>query len=705
MFEKAVPVWIDGRDQEMHLRVQFKSVLSFVPGEVVAVRLATSGIYNLFVNGAFVAYGPARAGKGHFRVDEWDISSYLQQGTNIVVAEVCGYYATSYYLQRQPSFLQAEVLRAGKPICWSGEHFTARISPWYVQKTQRYSFQRPMVEAYRIGNTEDRFLQDVTSGNEPLAVVTGGKLLDRSSPLPQFETLQAKKIENGTVAPRKPAKYLRDRSLVEVCEALSGFQPEELTWIPTDECQEMIFTPTDRAEEPLLQENTYAIYELPFNATGNITLELQCHEDVTLYVLFDEILTDNKLDFLRLTCADAIRYELCAGKHNLQLFEVYTMKYIQLVAAKGSCTVTKVGMREYKHPPIGYDTAVFTEPMRKIADAAVETFRQNSVDLFTDCPSRERAGWLCDSFFLGRAEYCLKGNSQIEKGFLENFLHEEQYEGLPEGMFPMCYPADHLDGIHIPNWAMWLVLELEEYLERSNDMDLITRYGPRIQKLWDYFARFENADGLLEKVPSWVFVEWSKANELTQDVNYPTNMVYAAALMAAGRLYGREDWIQKGEHIQQTVREQSLCGLFFCDNALRKDGQLVLSGECTEVCQYYAFYFGIATPESHPELWDVLKNQFGPGRNLQEVYPEIYPANAFIGNYLRLDALMRYGEYEQVKENILGYFSYMADRTGTLWEHVGIEASCNHGFASYVICWLDQLKETQPDILAVNPRA
>ena len=31
-------------------------------------------------------------------------------------------------------------------------------------------------------------------------------------------------------------------------------------------------------------------------------------------------------------------------------------------------------------------------------------------------------------------------------------------------MLPMCYPADHYDGNFIPNWAMWFVLELEEYI-------------------------------------------------------------------------------------------------------------------------------------------------------------------------------------------------------------------------------------------------
>lgn len=46
------------------------------------LRLATSGIYNVFLNGEFIAYGPARAGRGHFRVDELPLN--LVQGDNIL---------------------------------------------------------------------------------------------------------------------------------------------------------------------------------------------------------------------------------------------------------------------------------------------------------------------------------------------------------------------------------------------------------------------------------------------------------------------------------------------------------------------------------------------------------------------------------------------------------------------------------------------
>ena len=33
----------------------------------------------------------------------------------------------------------------------------------------------------------------------------------------------------------------------------------------------------------------------------------------------------------------------------------------------------------------------------------------------------------------------------------------------------------------------------------------------------------------------------------------------------------------------------------------------------------------------------------------------------------------------------------MANKTGTLWELVSDTASCNHGFASHVIYWMDRL--------------
>lgn len=692
MFFNALPIWAKDRENEMHLRLRFKTILERPEAADCIVKLATSGIYNLYVNGKFVAYGPARAGRGHFRIDEYDVLPYLQEGKNVVVIEVCGYNITSYYLQKQPAFLTAEITAGGNVICYTGRDFTAQQNPNYLQKVQRYSPQRPTVETYRI-KACDAYLEDLTVGTEELAVVNGGSYLPRNTLYPLFECTAAEPIERGTVTYFEPEELWRSHTFTSAKPGLNNFDPAEYEIIVTDYNQKMRFTPVDGAYSAQFAADSYCTYALPYNATGMIAMDITCDEDMELYVLFDEVLSDGELKPYRGGCSNSIRYELCKGAHRLQFFEVYTMKYFQLVVAKGSCTIENIHMVEFKHPPVAYDTAIFNAEMKLIADAAIETYRQNSVDLFTDCPSRERAGWLCDSYFLGRTEYFLTGGSSVEKNFLENFLHEERYEGLPDGMLPMCYPADHVVfGHFIPQWTMWLILQLEEYLQRSGDRDLIDRYEPRIEKLLAFFQKYENSDGLLEKLPNWNFVEWSMANKLVQDVNYPTNMLYSGALAATSRLYNQPALLQKSEAIKETVRAQSLQNGFFVDRALRQDdGTLLIDSETTETCQYYAFYFGVATPERDPALWNIMLNDFGPQRDLEKTYPKIYPSNAFIGNYLRLDFMMRIGEFQKARENILGYFGYMAERTGTLWEHIGTTASCNHGFASYVVTWLDKL--------------
>jgi alpha-L-rhamnosidase len=288
-----------------------------------------------------------------------------------------------------------------------------------------------------------------------------------------------------------------------------------------------------------------------------------------------------------------------------------------------------------------------------------------------------------DSFFTARVAKDLTGVTLIEQNLFENYRLPDEFAHLPEGMLPMCYPSDHYDGVFIPNWAMWFVVELEEYLARSGDRDTVIALEPRLMKLLDYFKPLRNEDGLLERLQSWVFVEWSKANDFVQDVNYPSNMLFAEVLAAMGRMCGRPDLLAEAEKIRTVIRRQSFDGEFFVDNALRKDAKLQVTQNHSEVCQYFAFFFHVATPETHSKLWQTLVRDFGPQRKQTKAFPQVHPANAFVGNVLRLELLSRAGLSQQLLDESLAYQLYMAERTGTLWENDGAYASCNHGFASH----------------------
>lgn len=689
-FIKAQPVWSMDKESEVNLRLQFKTNLRKRDNAVI--KIATSGMYQLWVNGSFVCYGPARAGKNHFRMDRIDISDKLQKEANIIIIEVAGYNANSYAIQNQKSFLQAEVVADNEVLLYTGKDFTARINPYYYRKTQRYSFQRPMMEAYHIYDLNDKYMSDISVlGNETLVQVESKNIISRYVHYPKYEKISAEYMGCGNVSFDKSVTPWRDKANWGIGDELVGFKIDELEVFATEDMTGINYLPDTFVDSAILSENRYLAYKFPYETTGFLTLKINCKRKTKVYVLFDETSDSNGLaNHLRMGCANVVRYDLCEGVHNLQMFEVYSMHYLQIVVTDGECTVENVGMIEYKHPPIKIPN-IKTEKLKKIAIAAAETYRQNAVDIFMDCPSRERAGWLCDSFFTARTEYFVTGESLVEKSFLENYLHQESYEFLPDGMLPMCYPADFYDKNYIPQWSMWLVLQLKEYFERSQDRELVDRFEPKIKKLFAFYSQHENKYGLLEKLGGWNFVEHSKANDLIKDVNYPTNMLYYAALNAAGQLYNNSDYLEKAQSVKKTVLEQSFNGEFFTDNAVWDNNELKCTGEITEVCQYYAFFFGITDENTHKKLLDTLISDFGPKRKNPRKWERIYPAAPFIGYFLRLDLLSKHGEFEKLRENIENYYYDMACKTGTLWEHADVRASCNHGFSSYVLCWLDKI--------------
>jgi alpha-L-rhamnosidase len=144
-------------------------------------------------------------------------------------------------------------------------------------------------------------------------------------------------------------------------------------------------------------------------------------------------------------------------------------------------------------------------------------------------------------------------------------------------------------------------------------------------------------------------------------------------------------FLEQAEALRQVIRRQSYDGQFFVDNAVRQSGKLVPTRNRTETCQYYAFYFDIASPEKNPQLWETLRTAFGPQRRNTGAYPEIPPSNAFMGNVLRLELLSRAGLTDQLAREAIANLLYMAELTGTLWENTSDEASMNHAFESNIV--------------------
>ncbi len=535
-FEKAVPVWASSRQTEKNLTVSFRTTITWDGSTDVMFRLTACSDYRAYVNGVFLGHGPCVAGLGHFRVDEYRLDKSLKPGQNIIAVEVAGYNVDNYYLMNQPSFLQAEITANGTVLATTSTRpgkaaqpsmFEASLLGQRLQDVPKYTFQRTHMEAYRLTPGHRAWMtSDDRAGFEPV-------------PLERTDT----------------------KALVE---------------------RRVKYPAYDIRKSTELLPNHIRKFEC--NSSGFIGATVKVRKPSKVTFNWDEILVNGDLAVRQWN--SIITFELEPGEYTVESFEPYTLQYLKIIT-EGDCEVSDCYIRQYVSSDVSQASfACSDERVNKIYRAAVETFKQNVLDIFMDCPSRERAGWLGDSYFTARTAFSLSGNTLVETNFFENYLLPAKYRYIPEGMLPMCYPSDHPNGDFISNYAMWGVLQLAEYLERGGDRKLVEAFRPKVMALLDYLKKYENEDGLLERLEKWVFVEWSKANDFVQDVNYPTNMQYAKTLETTGLIYNLPGLVEKARKIREVICQQSFDGTFFVDNAVREDGKLVLQkNNRAETCQ------------------------------------------------------------------------------------------------------------------------
>lgn len=701
-FTRALPVWPAAAAETMNCWVSWHAAVELARPARLSLRIAGAQAYRIRIDGRFVGRGPARAAHGHARIDVWPLGT-RRAGRLDVVIEVMRYGVPTFCTTFEASFLCAEIVAGRRMLAWTaprGGGFLAERRPERVQRAERYSYQRAFVEAYRYGAAGEAWLRRGYRPERPLALAQvrpGRAWLERGVALPNLTVIEPLPIAwrgRFTTRAARARAYRRHRHIHEVPKVSAGYPPDQVEWSLFEELAGMKFGPPERRVKanhvPRAAESMRAgeWRRVDFGrvVTGFPALRLSAPRGARVLLVFEEILLDGQIVFDRSSCVNAIGLDLAPGAAiDFEAFEPYTLQHLQVVVVAGAAEVGAVRLRQcINAEKVRPAPAALPAPLARIRTAALASFRQNALDIFMDCPSRERAGWLCDSLFTARAEWHLCGDNPIERAFLENYLRPARFRDLPRGMVPMCYPAEALQRQFIPNWAMFLVLQLDE-AARLRRLPAAWRplVARRVRGLLAYFRRFENEHGLLEKLESWVFVEWSKANAFVQDVNFPSNMLYAATLRAAGRLLREPALGARAARVEAAIRALAWRDGRFVDHAVRpRSGRLVVREDASEVCQYYAFSFGLTDPTRDPALWRRL---------VRGDFAGLHPANAFIGKLLRLELLIAHGETAAARRELKASFAPMARRTGTLWEHLNDSASCNHGFTSYIAVLIDRL--------------
>ena len=686
MFKKAQPVYPKPYIDSLNITVLF--AIDFIKKDNVNLSITGESEYQVYLNGNLIHYGPAKAAHNYHRVDNIKLTN-LKDNNRLVIL-LASYRTNTFDRVNQSPFIQYELVSNNEIIDYSSIESVCYLYEPRIQKVTRFSYQRAFSESYnnKINNDIFYFSNEIKFKKLELSINKYGTLLNRNVHYPKLDKVDFDLSEKDELFIDPSKKIYEDRYMFN--KGLVIFDKEDWEVDPNKLVSQFNYKKISSIDS-LLEENQSLAFSHKVSLTGFVDINVEVLEDCEIYIYFDEMKKDGDIidfDFYRNTTHNIISYQLKKGIYQLTGFAPYTAKYIRVSNLKGKVRVNELSLILLENPDshnLKYNFE--NEKLQNIFEAARNTFASNAVDILTDCPSRERAGWLCDSYFSGRSERLFTGLNIVETNFLENYSLYQYHGDVPKDMIPMCYPADFFNNeMFIPNWAMFYVIELESYFSRENNEQLKANSMKNIKDLLRYFEKYENEYGFLENLEGWIMVEWSHANddESIKGVNIPSNALYSAFLLSAGHILGDTNLIKKSEKINNLIKKLAYDGEFFVDNLIRdNNGKLIRNNRIGETTFYYLFNFDVISKDEYPKLFEIMVNDFGPNRDLNKVYPHIYKSNVFIGDYLRLEILLKNHLYDKVLEETVDYFYQMAVSTGTLWEHDSTFASLNHGFASY----------------------
>lgn len=677
-------VWAEGQKNQMNRAFAF--VLDLGKKQMGEICLSAASCYKVIADGKLMGFGPNRTAHGYARAAVYPFNAQY------ITVEVQSHFVPNFcWVKREPFFACVLKTESGKE--YFAEDFNCFALSDRVQKVRRYSFQRGFCETYI--NEKDRTALYFCKPQNAFPRVKTEKaelphLLPSETLNPALSEIFAEKVIDSGYCKTSPeiAVYV-DRTETLIGTVIEGFKRGEWQDFSTDEISRITYLSGAKSGD-------YAYETLDFSriVTGIVEVEIIAGNAGEVFFAFDEILSDEKLKTIksfRGGTANVFKWTVeKAGVYNLSAFEPYAFRYANVITSAGVKANVKV--RAYENPEAG--KMLFEcddKKIEQIMEAARHTFAHNAVDLLTDCPSRERAGWLSDSFFSSVAERVFTGDNKVERAFLQNYILADK-SGHPKGMIPRCYPADYYeeDGF-IPNWSLWYILEIYKYFTQYGYDETVEKSRANVEGILNYFVDFENEFGVLEDLKGWIFVEWSAANnsDHVNGINVPSNACYYASLLAAAKVYGIKGLKEKAEKVKEYLLKNAYVDGFFVDNLIRNEkGDIIPTENYTETCQYYMFFFKCADKHTHKELFDKMLNEYGKSDSSASggnpVKKQLTPSNMIYGVYMRLELLMREQKRVELLNECVRYFYDMTQKTGTLWENNTASASCDHGFASYV---------------------
>jgi alpha-L-rhamnosidase len=487
--------------------------------------------YKLWVNGRFVARGPARSYPHAQCVDQLAIAEFLRPGVNMLAAQV---YQPGY-----SHFAYTHRAAAGL-LAWldcDGAMILTTDTSWRTRRDRSFAEQVPRVSIYGSGVEQrdlalDQDWQNLAYNDAEWAAArvvapaagypwTGLEL--RALPLLVEREIPIRLVETR----RGPAAPGHDAHLA-LRQSWAGAIPDALEadgqgWF---------------GAAPAAGEALFWLFDLGRDYIGQGWAEIAgAGGQEQLCLSYAEKIRDGQLvisdpqTYCRVRLTDC--FELRPGEQRAETFALRGGRYLlfQLSGPAAPGLRLRFGARVAEYPlAVARELHISDPLLAGVVSLCENTFRACLLDGFVDCAWRESSQWIGDAL----PQALIMASIADDLRPLRRAIEMAAQGAYPDGVLPSVPPGE-IHAYTVVDYNFTWVELLKLYHDLSGDAAFLERMWPTLVNLLDRFDRDRDAAGLLISQPGRrLFLDWAPLSRGEPSAVY--NLHYLLALRAAAEL-------------------------------------------------------------------------------------------------------------------------------------------------------------------------
>jgi alpha-L-rhamnosidase len=510
------------------------------------VRVSADNRFVLYVNGQRVGDGPARGDLAHWRYERFDLAPLLHSGKNLITATVWnwGIFAPIAQISDRTAFLLESEATGAESI--------STPEDWQVEIESGHQ-------------ALDRSSVDLKT------YMAAGPGEEINSALYDWNWQSGSDASSHWVAVATP---MRDSIHGGANRAHSADTTGDNNWgLVPDTLPHMEYTPTSTGEtvrvdvvnsgaaagtvQPEMRQFPAAPVTVPAGSHVHILLDRKTlttaypiltvsgGKGAKIWLTYSEALYDKEMhkgdrNEVDDRSAHGLKDSFLPDGGEHRVFEPLwwrTWRYLDLdIETEGEPLTLDSLTAAFTAYPFE-ERATFESPdaeLKQIWDISWRTARLDAHETYMDTPYYEQLQYIGDTRIQALISYAVAGDDRLARQALEAFDDSR----FPDGITRSRYPSSLAQTI--PTFSLLWIGMVRDYWLYRPDPEPAKRSLEGTRSVLEWFAKYEQPDGLLKRLPWWSFVDWVPSGTIpTYDAkgeSCVTTLEYLGALEDAAAL-------------------------------------------------------------------------------------------------------------------------------------------------------------------------